>query len=710
MTEIVERVSLEENKGNLLAAYSRYSSYVRKIEAYVRERSKISLAGYKFYTEYGKFFDEMEQIPWKLSAASDEERKAFDDLLEGCAKNIPEACYISVKYNFDNPHTKGCFDSLPDGLQTGSDILMFPNLYEYYLAAFEKNAMLRDTPFIIDGRMKIKYNAELFGDGDLTVAEAFDSVDFCEKFKSMLYTATLLDKCKDENPRLDLIHNEAFASRFVQPLETIILNAMARNAEISRDIISDIYKSKKSIRKAEENGLIPSAQNLRNYLKIRHLIHHQCDSLGAYAGFTTSLSETRKNQRNEYLKIYQQLFDKDLFGRLDTYVEIMDDFRPLVQHFYPNFISRKKDESVSKFISRIKDYHRKNPDDNLILELNYDSKNSKSDQMMKNIKKLFPEASIIDNPEVKIETIFGEMENYSRLNTYLHTYQEMENLLGLYSLAHGVSVSTLDSVKLMVQKQDLDKSFYDKIVKIRAKRNKLSHNYFTSEMAEMFTSDTSELTDVYTKINSVVAKLPKGTLVEGNIYKFTHPDGKVVNVDFAERKIIRTDIVQRLEKNKNKTLETDKTNANTLSLPDGTHINYDSRKMVFADKSILYFNSPQHFSLVINDNISGKNAKLLLDLDDFTVKKFIYKGRPIAFTPGDVLNHVPNYIVRTDRFGRLSSVIHKTQSGVKHTTQFNANKRPSICLPDGTVLDMFYGKPEVCGKQQTQQKNNGGRS
>ena len=60
---------------------------------------------------------------------------------------------------------------------------------------------------------------------------------------------------------------------------------------------------------------------------------------------------------------------------------------------------------------RIKNYHNENPDSELILELNYDAKNSKNAQVMKNVKKLFPDAKVIDNPEIEIDEIWNEIEN-----------------------------------------------------------------------------------------------------------------------------------------------------------------------------------------------------------------------------------------------------------------------------------------------------------
>lgn len=73
---------------------------------------------------------------------------------------------------------------------------------------------------------------------------------------------------------------------------------------------------------------------------------------------------------------------------------------------------RGENESNSKFVSRIKEYARANPEAALLVETNYPYGADKKEALIKNVAKLFPAAAVIDRSGMDIDGFLERVAGY----------------------------------------------------------------------------------------------------------------------------------------------------------------------------------------------------------------------------------------------------------------------------------------------------------
>lgn len=659
-------------------AYGQYAAYVRKFDDVLHNVPKEVFANAKFKEEFGCDIVQLKMFPWVFSKANSGEKEDFENLLQNeNPQNYDDCCYVGLSQITAGDERKGEFVAVPHGMGYKAEFFSFPNPIERYSALYFSKTPLKDTKFIIDGDVRCIYTPEC---GNMTLGEAFETPDFRIKFASMLNIVS--GGIDFDNGKQDItkIVTESLASEYLKPMEATIVKVMARMAEAGRDFLQTSYDKENVFISAERNGMIASAERFRDYINIRNLLHHQNDSLTQFGYFFPS--QTNVERREAYLASYRRVYDKNLFGRAQSYITVLKDFRGLLQKIYPNFLSRQEQESNSKFVARLKDYVRKNPEQKLIVELNYPYKNDKSTQLQKNVMKLFPEALVLDNPKVKYTDLQAELVGYSNLDAFLQASQGLEGYMSFYCLTHGKNLTAMKAVNFLKAKNVIDETTAEKLKNFRDLRNRLSHQFFTTELAETLQSNMPDFQNLVVQVGqNIRANMPKIKNPEGNIFYFTHLDGKVVGVDFGDRRIIG---VKYPEGNKEKNLEPQNLKEKVQKLTDGTVIDGEKQKVVLGNKAVLYYNSDEHYSLILQDN-QGKDVKFLTD-KNFVVKAYVNNGKNIAVSRGDMIK-IGAFTVALDNRGRLARYSYKNENQAKQNVVFDAFQK-TITTEGGYVLGL----------------------
>lgn len=678
------------NVSDLLEVYCRYAEYVRRLENILHSFSKEVFALTKFKSEFGIDMAQCESFPWALRVADKDERQAFENFVGNKIEdNYGNYCHVSLRYT-DAGKGNGEILGVPQHMKFQAEFLSLPGLFERYTAVYEPDTLLKNAQFIIDGRHCVFYRKDC---GDITLDKAFQSQDFAEQFRSVLNITAVQDGYDDVIKHEAAIIAESYASGYLHPLETIILNTLGRMAETSRSVLRHLYQNRDGFASAEADGLIPSAERFGDYMNIRNLLHHQNDTLTRFGYFIHN--DNAHDSHEYFLTSYRKLCSGRLTDRAKAYVGVLDDLRPLVQRFHPNLLSREKNESNSKFIDRIKTFKNQQPEQTPIIELNYQYKNEKSQKLLKNLRKLFSDVRIIDNPEEVFDGLDEKLHAYDNLNFYQQTYQELEANMSFYCLTHGKNMVAMKAVNFLRENGIIDGQTVDKLKKFRELRNALSHQYFSSELTEKLQANMDDFIETTATVGKTIAeKTPESRWLKDAIFRFTHKDGKVVDVDFGHKKIVNIMFSRYNEKNGSPAKVQPSLSRKISRLKDGTVLDYDTRKIVFADKSSLYLNSDEHYCLVLRNATTKSTAKLLLD-KNMAVKQYIAGGKSVPVSRGDVLRAVSAYTVMIDAKGRLSKYSYSDSSNVRKTVEFSAAGEHNVKLTDGTVLSLKNGLPEI---------------
>lgn len=681
-----------DDKKDFLDAYYRYAVYVKKLEVALSQYSKEDFANLQCKQEYGAFLNELTHYPWILDYATKEESSEFDNLLNGKTDTISK-CHIGMRYLYaGNDGEDRDFIALPYNLDVHSDVLQVPSLLERYSIVYNGNDLLKDSSFVVDGRYLLKYNSDT---DNGTLKDALNS-NFNQKLTSFLYLTAVIDKYQDKMTSDQLVV-ESFASRFLAPMETVILNAMGYTAEVAQNIFKKHFPKNDYFKQAERASWIKSASNFRDYINIRHFLHHQNDSLYGYGNFAAK-GESYKSTRSAWLQSYYKLCDNDLSGRLGAYGCVLDDFRGLAQNFCPNFLSRGKDESEMQFLSRVGGYCLNNPNQEVVLELNCSS-HENALKMYQTIKGFSERIKIIDNPDEKLEDFVDDISDFSKMNVFLQSYQELDSYIRYYCLTHGENLVSRPALDFIAQKNVLCKMLVDRVDGYRALRNKVSHSYFSKDLAATLKKNQQDFKDTFDAVLTIIHEnLPKTTKLANGLIRFTHHDGKIVDVDFNSKKIVQ---IKHPNDEKHKKVEekndTKVVKRDISTLADGTKIDYTTKRIVFADEAVFYFNSDDNYCLTIKNETTGRNVSILMN-KGFKVKKYIMNNKEAHPSRGDVLAIQP-YMITIDSWGRLNNYTYKDANGNKKIVKFNDYGVENIRLPNGDAINLKNDKPFVVTKQ-----------
>lgn len=527
-------------KQDLLAVYRDYISLVRNLEQVVRRYKPLNLANYQITRLYeGEVIDN----PWEVEEISPEARRAYADFI---ANKSPERgahyCFVSVNYTSAQLRSEepGIF-STPEDFAVYSAGNSLPARIERYVAAYEKGETLEDARFVISGRWLMKYNHDAKGK---TLADAFADEWIEKRFQSMLDVLALLppEKSRYSEKDVETAQTEALSSALIAPFENVLLSSLAALSEESNGIMRELFGRRAGqnyMAQAESEGLLPSAAAFQDCLNIRHLMHHQWDTLDGIGKFNERETVKNVSVRRRYLDSYCRLCDRPLLERLDSYVGTAKSFAPLVSALNPDLLIRGENESNSKFVARIKEYARANPEAALLVETNYPYGSDKKEALIKNVAKLFPSAAVIDRSGMDIDGFLERVAGYLYRKNYLEVFQQIEYKMSQFCLFNGKNVQPSAAWVYFRNKKMLSAEEAERWAEFKQLRNDLSHKYLDAALSARLEKLCAAFMQAAIILEDRIdAASPVVSLQEGNVYRAVHKDGRIVDIDYAERRIL----------------------------------------------------------------------------------------------------------------------------------------------------------------------------
>ena len=527
-------------KQDLLAVYRDYISLVRNLEQVVRRYKPLNLANYQITRLYeGEVIDN----PWEVEEISPEARRAYADFI---ANKSPERgahyCFVSVNYTSAQLRSEepGIF-STPEDFAVYSAGNSLPARIERYVAAYEKGETLEDARFVISGRWLMKYNHDAKGK---TLADAFADEWIEKRFQSMLDVLALLppEKSRYSEEDVETAQTEALSSALIAPFENVLLSSLAALSEESNGIMRELFGRRAGqnyMAQAESEGLLPSAAAFQDCLNIRHLMHHQWDTLDGIGKFNERETVKNVSVRRRYLDSYCRLCDRPLLERLDAYVGTAKSFAPLVSALNPDLLIRGENESNSKFVARIKEYARANPEAALLVETNYPYGSDKKEALIKNVAKLFPSAAVIDRSGMDIDGFLERVAGYLYRKNYLEVFQQIEYKMSQFCLFNGKNVQPSAAWAYFRNKKMLSAEEAERWAEFKQLRNDLSHKYLDAALSARLEKLCAAFMQAAIILEARIdAASPVVSLQEGNVYRAVHKDGRIVDIDYAERRIL----------------------------------------------------------------------------------------------------------------------------------------------------------------------------
>ncbi len=686
-------------KKRLLSVYQEYISLVRNMEHIVRRYKVATLAAFEVQKMYN---NKAENNPWQIESINTDEEAAYQNFLKAQRPDDNKHyCFVSLNYTSPEQNTGGIgIISSPKDyeMQTGKNDL--PCRIERYVAAFKQDEKLADARFIIDGKYVMTYSRT---SGEAAVADVFKSPLEIKKFACMLDIMSQFSGDLEElsTQELHTAQTETMASEMTAPFENMILTALASLAEETDKILHDIpmkIKSGNYLMYAENSDAIPSAARMQEFLNIRHLMHHQWDTLDNMGRFTSFDNNRNFSIRERYLDAYCRLCNKPLSERLNAYIDAAADFSLLVSSLNPELKIRANGETNTKFINRIKEYTRQNPETPLFVETAYSETSDKKAALLKTIRKILPQAQVIDCGDIDMESFIARISVHLKRKSYLDIFQSTEYQISQHFLLRGRNQPPVKSWKELLYQKIITAEEAKQWSELKKLRNDLSHQGMNTELNQRLDTAFPQLIQAMRALEDRLARLyPKVYLVQGNVVRAEHEDGMVVEIDFLEKRVLnvkqQNGISQYKEMSKRRTarkyteeyrsglsITTAGTEILSCRLPNGIFINFKKGSITYPDKAVLHINGDKMNCLISDD------TKLITD-KTFKVQNFVHAGKSINVTKNDVLTLPYSRKVTIGSDNRVKTSNWNKDSATNYTEEFAYTPNAvEIKLQDGTII------------------------
>lgn len=717
-------------KQDLLAVYRDYISLVRNLEQVVRRYKPLNLANYQITRLYeGEVVDN----PWEVEEITPEARRAYTDFIANKpAEHGAHYCFVSVNYTSAQLRSEepGIF-STPENFAVHSAGNSLPARIERYVAAYEKGETLEDARFVISGRWLMKYNHDTKG---RSLADAFADEWIEKRFQSMLDVLALLppEKSRYSEKDVEMAQTEALSSALIAPFENVLLSSLAALSEESNGIMRELFGRRAGqnyMAQAESEGLLPSAAAFQDCLNIRHLMHHQWDTLDGIGKFNERETVKNVSVRRRYLDSYCRLCDRPLLERLDAYVRTAKSFAPLVSALNPDLLIRGENESNSKFVSRIKEYARANPEAALLVETNYPYGADKKEALIKNVAKLFPAAAVIDRSGMDIDGFLERVAGYLYRKNYLEVFQQIEYKMSQFCLFNGKNIQPSAAWAYFRGKKMLSAEEAERWAEFKQLRNDLSHKYLDAALSARLEKLCAGFMQAAIILEDRIdAASPVVSLQQGNVYRAVHKDGRIVDIDYAERRILsvsrvtdtsaanrspapasdnaahlRPSAAASSRPSASKTPSSSRrpyieeypngisiavagTDVVSCRLANGVLLHLQKGRVDAPDGSKLYLNGSERCFLTFKGGV-----KLITDRR-FQVLNYIVNGRSVSIAKNETMKFPNGHGISLDNRGFLNCEEFSGTGGAVVRLFYKTDARqPAVRFSDGTGISLSSG-------------------
>ena len=612
-----------------------------------------------------------DNMPWELGVANADEINNFKKfiLTEDLDDNAQNLSFVSLTKTFPEEDELPPMQSTPSNYGVYAQVNALPHNIERYVAAYKKDIKLKDTTFIIDGKYSLKYTGTAFRNA--LINEAFDNENFTKNFSCILNISTQFkeDIRYIEKSKFEQANVEGLTLELMSPYENVLLSTLSNLAEETDNILKSLLLKRDPVNylsKAESQSLIPSAHQLQDLLNVRHLLHHQFETLDGYGRFINGQDNQNKSIRTRYLDSYQRLCSGTFVERISRYVATADNFKNLVSGFTPNLLIREPSESNNKFIQRIKEYRKEHANTPIFIETSYSYKEKKKQALLNSINKLFDNVEIIDNIQSQnVDDFVKRILLYMERKKYIETFQILEHKMGEHHLFLGEKCPPAIGWNKLVKQQIITSKENEQWDKYKELRNELSHNYLSPELATQMLDllpqmlkDAIELNDKIDSLKPTVVRTDKGTFLA------KHSNGKIVEIDFEEKKIINIIEPNGKVKTERKTyspigkyteeypnnmsISLEGTKINSIKLPHGFIINFRKSRLVFPDDAKLFMEGKDKNYFVT------PNSKIILD-KEFNIISYIEDGKRINISQYEKIKTSNAHLITTNSTGKLKT-------------------------------------------------------
>lgn len=690
------------HRADIFATFREYISLTGNLEALLHNNKIEGLANISALKCYNGA-----QSSWQIMMATPEEQERYKNFVnQGLTENAQEEGYISL--NLTSPKYQN----------DGEGILAIPNSYEYYcgghtlphrieryVIATKKEKTLQDLKLIVDGKYAIQYQGSI---PQTKLMEAIKDNNFEMDLMIALDTISMFpDKLKDKQA-IEKAQTEALATAATAPVENIILDALSLMAEESNKIIKIIMGKRKGssyLAQAEKEDLLPSAAAVQDYLNIRHLLHHQWDTLDSMGKFNETEVVKNASVRKRFLDSYSRLCDKPLDERIKAYTKAAECFLPLVMVLNENIIKKDDKETDTEFLERFKNFAESRKGKTLFVITGYED-NIKKQSLINSICTSYPDIGIVDktNGETDIENLNEVVKGYQERRQFIDIFQDMEYRISQYCLYYGKNYTPAiawDFIRrggVINQEQTKHWSEYKKL------RNDLSHRYMDKSLNAMITEIMPQfITDAIELKTELERRMPAVHRIQDNIYRATHHNGLVVDIDFTNKKVLSiTNSKGQTTKPIYKTdPKTQKKHIYTEEYPNGTSItiagtdiigcrmnngitvNKEKQNIRYSDGIAIYMDSPENIYFV------SLNSEKFIMNKSFKVEKYIENGKEIDFHKKEQRCLKNNHKVSIGSYGEIHTDIWTNKQGKKMCGVYRKTEdRLYFEYSDGTKIEV----------------------
>ena len=696
-----------EQIDELTAIYNDYLYMVRQYERVLQTAPVERLAEF----QVGQLYSDKirPEFPWKWDFLNLEEKNEFKNLNNDDLPQHLNHSYISLSHTNPAEDMAEPIQFVPEGYWVYTMDKHLPAAVERYLITYPENALIGNTEFLIDGTYKARFTGK--ENAEQPIFEFFEDPKHRIEFRTMI---DLINKCREnryehEYQRERLLMN-LYAAEVTEPWEHTILEIIGSFAEKMQSICRDIYGKESeelAFERAEKDGLIPSAKDFQDYVNIRHLLRHQWETMDEIGTFYTPSENAEK--RAKWVKSYLRLCDKSIVQRQRAYIDVLRQYQHVVSRIMPERIMREQGETNSKFVARLKELHRQNPDKEFSVELNYPLEESKFTALQRNLRKVFPKIKIAED-FAGSQNEFGSWEmDYARRSWFLHSFNRLECKLISYCVSRGENLRGRKAWNYVRDHKLISEKEYKRWCGYKDFRNLLSHNYYSPALRQKL----CDIEEQYVEHEDAFEKklydiAPVTERLRNFVYQARHKDGLCVTIDYKNRKFLhgikhsKDTQVKQLGKidlsQQDKHAAQDKSGPKTetypngvtytlfggkitsFKMPNGVTVNFEKQRISWTP-DIQFHTNAEHFNV-----LQTKNYKLLTE-KSLRVTEFWEKNHKQKVRGGDTCLLEYKHRAYIDTIGRLKEFNYKKEDGQIVKTAFKQTKDgSSVLFADGTCI------------------------
>lgn len=665
----------------LTAIYTDYLYMSREHEAVLQTMSVDSLANsylQDLHPGVAKFI-------WQGDMLTPEEKRDFADFINNDEYKNENRVYVILRHIKSQDNTGYSKHFAVPPYTVTSLCMELPSSIEQYTIIYPPTAKLGDVEFFIDGLYKAKYDDDEHS--DMPVGDFIYDNKMLNEFTTMI---TLTESLRHEDnvteAKFGRVLLNVYAAERVISNENILLELLGSFAEKLLVVCREMYKLSDVgdvFRHAESDGLIPSADDFRDYVNIRNFMRHQWDTLDDLGFFSASKSNKNKIIRDAYAQSYLKLGDQTLIARMKSYIDILHQMQHVIRQIAPDRIIRGNSESNNKFIQRVRAAYASGSRPSV--EINHPLPSDKYKSIDRGLRRFIPDVNIADDFPPEHGKKIG-IDDYGKRSTFLQTFHTSECMIMRHCMFRGCNLRHHEAWEHIKQLGIISAQEYKTWQNYAALRNLISHNYFSADLRKRLLAQESEFTnDAQLLMNKMIMVSPSAKKIQQGIYEYAHPDGQITQLDFTNHRVLHTNrpsIQESKEKYPNG-LEIDVYNGRIVAvkLSNGVIINMRFHTINWDTKTAWYANNERV-------NILQTDKSKIFMGTDLRVTKYVERGSNLPFAKGDNILIDRRHNLVLDSMCKIREFKFRNAENTILRTQFTHMRDGNILItfPDGTTV------------------------